>query len=56
MPDNIREQIAQAFLQLGETVQGRKILTRIPMKRIGDASLADYEPLRQMGLDKYYVD
>jgi phosphonate transport system substrate-binding protein len=56
VPDDIREQIAQAFLQLGETVHGREILTRIPMKRIGDASLADYEPLRQMGLDKYYVE
>ena len=55
VPDSIREQIARAFLQLGETAQGREILTGIPMKRIGDASLADYEPLRQMGLDKYYV-
>jgi phosphonate transport system substrate-binding protein len=55
VPDSIREQVGEAFLRLGETARGREILTGIPMKRIGDASLADYEPLRQMGLDKYYV-
>ena len=47
--------ISKAFLQLGDTQADRELLARIPMKQAGQASLDDYEPLRQMGLDKYYV-
>jgi phosphonate transport system substrate-binding protein len=51
----IRDKVCEAFLQLGTTPEGRKLLANIPMKQIGQATLEDYAPLKQMGLDKYYV-
>lgn len=51
-----RDKILKAFLQLGSTSEGRELLAGIPVKQIGQATLEDYEPLKQMGLDKYYVE
>jgi phosphonate transport system substrate-binding protein len=50
-----RDKVRQAFLQLGNTPEGRELLAKIPMKQVGQATLEDYAPLKQMGLDKYYV-
>jgi phosphonate transport system substrate-binding protein len=47
--------ISKAFLQLGITQEGSALLARIPMKQAGLASMVDYEPLKEMGLDRYYV-
>lgn len=51
----ILDKVSEAFLQLGNTPQGSELLAKIPMKKVGPATLEDYEPLKQMGLDKYYV-
>jgi phosphonate transport system substrate-binding protein len=48
-------EISKAFLQLGNSQADNALLARIPMKQAGQASMDDYEPLRKMGLDKYYV-
>jgi phosphonate transport system substrate-binding protein len=56
VPAAVRERIRQAFLQLGGTNEGQALLTKIPAKVIGPASLEDYQALRTMGLDKYYVE
>ncbi|MBF0257015.1 MAG: phosphate/phosphite/phosphonate ABC transporter substrate-binding protein [Gammaproteobacteria bacterium] len=50
-----REAITQALLQLAESESGRQMLQLIPMAKIGPASLADYAPLQQMGLERFYV-
>jgi phosphonate transport system substrate-binding protein len=50
-----QNKVREAFLQLGNTPEGRELLARIPIKQIGRATMEDYEPLKQMGLDKYYV-
>jgi len=50
-----RDKVRQAFLQLGNTPEGRELLAKIPMKQVGQATLEDYARLKQMGLDKYYV-
>jgi len=50
-----RDRISQAFLQLDKRHDDSELLARIPMKQVGRATLDDYEPLKQMGLDKYYV-
>ncbi|MDX1697404.1 MAG: phosphate/phosphite/phosphonate ABC transporter substrate-binding protein [Thiohalobacterales bacterium] len=50
-----RENIARAFLHLGADHMHGNLLSGIPIKEAGPATLDDYEPLRQMGLDKYYV-
>jgi len=54
VPGAVQEQLAAAFLQLGETTKGRELLAGIPVKTVGRATLADYESLRKMGLEKYY--
>ncbi len=53
-PD-VREKVRAALLALGETADGRAMLSRIPIDKIGPATPADYEPLKQMGLDKLYA-
>ena len=50
-----RKIITQAFIQLGDSQENSGLLSPIPMKEVGLATLDDYEPLRHMGLDKYYV-
>jgi phosphonate transport system substrate-binding protein len=51
----VREKVKQAFLKLADTEHGRLLLSKIPISKIGPASLADYQPLSDWGLDKYYV-
>ncbi len=52
---DVREKVRAALLALGETADGRAMLSRIPMDKIGLATPADYEGLKQMGLHKLYV-
>ncbi|MBF0255204.1 MAG: phosphate/phosphite/phosphonate ABC transporter substrate-binding protein [Gammaproteobacteria bacterium] len=49
-----REKILQALLQLGETEAGRALLAPVPIKQIGPAEIADYQPLRKLGLERFY--
>ena len=53
--EEIRNKVMAAFLELGTTPEGRSLLEKVPMKQIGAASMSDYEPLEEMGLDKFYV-
>lgn len=53
---NVRQKVKAAFLALGTSSEGPALLGRIPMKKIGDASIDDYAPLKEMGLDQFYVD
>jgi phosphonate transport system substrate-binding protein len=55
IPAAVREKVKQAFLTIAETEQGRLLLSKIPITKIGPAALADYQPLSDWGLDKYYV-
>jgi phosphonate transport system substrate-binding protein len=51
----IQDKIKAAFIELGNSETGKNLLKNIPMKQIGEASIEDYEPLKRMGLDKFYV-
>jgi len=44
-----------ALLKLGKTAEGRRLLAKIPMKKIGHAEYSDYLPLTKMGLERFYV-
>lgn len=55
IPPDVRDKVKQAFLQIAATQEGRLLLSKVPIKEIGPASLADYQPLSEWGLDKYYV-
>jgi len=55
IPAEIRERVRAAMLAMGKTEEGRKLLARIPIDKIGPASMDDYLPLKQMGLERFYV-
>jgi len=50
-----REKVAKALLRIGSHPVGKALLSKIPMKQVGPASLNDYAPLKDMGLERYYV-
>ncbi len=52
---DVHEKVRAALLALGETADGRAMLSRIPMDKVGLATPANYEVLKQMGLHKVYV-
>lgn len=55
VPEAIRESVTEAFIKLGKTASGQKLLSKIPIKKIGSASVKDYEPLRELGLERFFV-
>ncbi|MCK4865688.1 MAG: phosphate/phosphite/phosphonate ABC transporter substrate-binding protein [Gammaproteobacteria bacterium] len=55
VPVEVREQIKNTFLSLGKNAIGRSLLAKIPMKKVGEASMADYTPLKKFNLEKFYV-
>ena len=52
----LAEAVKQALLAMGKEANGRELLTAIPVKKIGPASLADYAPLADMNLQRYAVE
>lgn len=50
-----RNLISEAFMQLGSVPEGGNVLANIPIKQVGYATMKDYESLKQMGLERYYV-
>lgn len=52
---SVRDKVRAAFLKLGNNEKGKSLLNTIPMKKIGSASIEDYQPLKEMGLDQYYI-
>lgn len=55
VPDEARRRVQDALLKMGESEEGKALLSRIPIKRIGPASLDDYLPLKDMGLERFFV-
>ena len=53
VPAHIQKVVQQAFLKMGENDRMWQLLSKIPVKRIGAASMADYEPLVNMKLDRF---
>jgi len=51
----VYHKVKNALLKLGTTVSGKKILAKIPVKKIGPASMNDYTPLKKMNLKRFYV-
>ena len=51
----VADKVKKAFLNLGTTPSGREMLSKIPIKQIGEARMADYAPLEKMGLERFYV-
>lgn len=50
-----REQLVTAVLALAATADGAALLAAVPMSKPAPATIADYEPLRAMGLERFVV-
>ena len=55
VPVEIRDRVRDALLEIGQSKEGQELLSKIPMKKIGPASMQDYLPLKDMGLERFYV-
>jgi phosphonate transport system substrate-binding protein len=42
-------------MEIGESEEGKELLSKIPMKEIGLASMDDYLPLKSLGLERFYM-
>lgn len=54
VPTAVAEKVTRALLALGDTPEGAALLAKIPMKKIGRASLQDYEVLKTLKLERFY--
>ena len=53
VPLEVRKKVQNAMLALGKSETGRQLLGLIPVRKVGSASIADYAPLREMGLERF---
>jgi len=56
VPKDVAKKIQQALLAIGETEEGKKLFSNVPIKKIGVATMEEYKPLLNMGLEEFYVD
>jgi len=50
------EKVRRAFLEIASTKEGRELLMKIPMKQPISASLDDYTPMIQWGLESFWIE
>lgn len=55
VPSEVVKRVQKAFLELGNSDKGKALLAKIPMKKIGPATLKDFKVLIDMGLEAFYV-
>lgn len=56
LPVSVKDSVVKAFLKIGQTEEGQRLLKRIPINTIGNAYLEDYYPLKNMGIERFYVN
>lgn len=54
VPDSVQKLVQSKLLEMGKSDEGRKMLSLVPIKKIGTATMKDYQSLQKMGLEKYY--
>lgn len=54
VPKEVATAVQEAFLRLGETLDGRNILAAIPILEVGVATASEYMPLEQLRLERFY--
>lgn len=55
LPVAAREAIRDAFLALAATPDGAALLKEVPINRLTATAMKDYEPLRELGLQEFFV-
>jgi phosphonate transport system substrate-binding protein len=56
VPDEDAEKVRHAFIEMAKTPQGLVLLSKIPMRLPVPASLSDYTPMRDWGLEDFWVE
>jgi phosphonate transport system substrate-binding protein len=56
VPVKVRQAVQQALLAMSQSEEGQKMLLHVPMQKAISTSMQDYLPMRQWGLDTYWVD
>lgn len=55
VPRKVRQRVQRTLLGMGKTEQGKSLLVKIPVRRIGPANLQDYESIKLRDLDRFAV-
>ncbi len=55
VPEKVRDAVRNGFLSIPATEEGSRLLSRIPIQRIGRAAIDDYHPMDAWGLDEFYI-
>ncbi|WP_415886468.1 phosphate/phosphite/phosphonate ABC transporter substrate-binding protein [Neptuniibacter sp. QD37_6] len=55
LDSDIVESVTEALLQMGKDENHQKLLAKVPFKKIGAASDRDYDQVRKLNLERYYV-
>jgi ABC-type phosphate/phosphonate transport system substrate-binding protein len=55
LPAATREAIRDAFLALAATPEGEALLREVPIGHLTVTSMKDYEPLRELGLQDFFI-
>jgi len=53
--NDITDRVKNALIAMGQEEKSRQLLGEIPIKQIGPSSMADYQPLSLMGLERFYI-
>lgn len=56
IPKTVRMKVLRALLAMGERANGRALLRKIPISKIGVASMKDYLPIQAMELERFSSD
>lgn len=56
IPKEDAEKVRLALLEMAATEEGRALLARVPMKQPVAASMADYAPMLNWGLESFWVE
>ena len=46
--------VKEELLAMGEMESGKALMSKVPIKQLGSATMADYEPLQQLGLEEFF--
>lgn len=54
MPEEVGLKIQAAFLKIASTEEGKALLSKVPMKKLGVAQTSDYDDVRALNLDPFF--
>lgn len=54
--EDVKNAIVNAIIKLSNTNEGQKLLSKIPIKKIGTTTLDDYSSLNAMHLERFYAE